>query len=316
MNLILQWESFDEAIIHITKHLHICYLDVCVDNKRINSETYVQDITSIVKFLKLYPQITKIHISKKQNLDILDYKMLCIVNIIKANLYSITYLSLRYLKLTISEITLISEALKYNTTLLNIDLMNNHIDDTGASIIADAIFHNTTLKTIRLTNNIIRDSGAVAIAKSLETNNSLESLDLGFNMISFEGTLTLIKKIANYNRELQSLQIDNNIFGSNCYDMLYFMLASSLTLQRVSICSSMFDNIDRHTTIKRNCEFFTNTYWNLITHTIFGSKIHKFIYYILLCNQRRGMLGNITLNNDLLILLFDNLNLKRTLYIE
>ena len=320
-HLTILWMGIVKAILYMAKYPDTCYLNLWGDYKCGINHTFPGEANDkdndMVKFLRQHPQITHLRVNKKYNEStILPCVLDMVIKVIRANIPSLTHMNLRYVKLTISELSLIVEALKENNSIVYFNVMNNNIGDIGASIIADLLVHNNSIKTMFLNNNNITDDGAVEIAKSLKINNCLTDLDLGYNRIRFDGALETIITIANYNRELQSLQIDNNNFGNNCYDMLYFMLASSLTLQRVSICSCMFDNMDRNTTSKRNCEFFTNTYWNVITHTIFGSKIHKFIYYILLCNQRRGMLGNITLNNDLLILLFDNLNLKRTLYIE
>ena len=319
--LTILWMGIVKAIWYMAKYPDTCYLNLWGDykwgiNRTFPDEANDEDI-DMVKFLRQYPQITHLRVNKKDNKStILPYVLDMVIKVIRANIPSLTHINLRYAKLTASELSLITEALKVNTSILYFNLINNDIGDIGASIIADLLAHNNSIKTLFINHNNITDNGAIEIAQSLINNNSLTALDLGYNRISFDGALKTIITIANHNTELQSLQIDNNNFGSHCYDMLYFMLESSITLQKVSICSSDFDNMHRNTTGNRNRDFFNNTFWNVITHTIFGGTIHKFIYYILLCNQRRGMLGNVKLSNDVLILLCDNLNLKRTFYIE
>ena len=62
---------------------------------------------------------------------------------------------------------MISEALKNNTSLKNLDLSGNNIGDDGAKAIAEALKKNTSLKSVNLSWCDIGDDGIEAIAEAL-----------------------------------------------------------------------------------------------------------------------------------------------------
>lgn len=51
----------------------------------------------------------------------------------------------------------IAEALKVNTTLIEVDLSLNYIDDEGGKAIAEALDVNKTLKVLAMSGNEIED---------------------------------------------------------------------------------------------------------------------------------------------------------------
>jgi Ran GTPase-activating protein (RanGAP) involved in mRNA processing and transport len=66
-----------------------------------------------------------------------------------------------------------ANAIKENSTLLEIDLRCNGIGDEGAKYISDMIKENSALENLVLLGNRIRAEGAKWIADSIKRNSSL-----------------------------------------------------------------------------------------------------------------------------------------------
>ena len=86
----------------------------------------------------------------------------------------------------------LSECLKEDDTLQELNLWNKRITSKGGKLIAEAIKVNKTLKKLIVHDNTISDDGAAAISDGLKSNNSLQELNMGSNKITSEGA----KKIA------------------------------------------------------------------------------------------------------------------------
>ena len=103
----------------------------------------------------------------------------------------------------------LAKALKGNTTLTELSLNNNNIDDDGASALADALKGNNTLEYLDLSENNIGDDGASALADALQINNTLEYLDLTENNIGDDGANDLADALKG-NNTLIWLDLNNN----------------------------------------------------------------------------------------------------------
>ena len=89
-------------------------------------------------------------------------------------------------------VTLLSECLKEDVTLLKLDLFSKKITSEGAKKIGEAIQVNKALQKLYISGNTISDDGAAAISDGLKSNNSLQELYMSNNKITNEGA----KKIA------------------------------------------------------------------------------------------------------------------------
>lgn len=91
---------------------------------------------------------------------------------------------------------LIGEALKFNTSLLHLNLANNRLGDEGAEVIGEALKINNTLLTLNFNLNKIGDIGARSLAAGLQFNRTLQSMSLRYNLFGYEGKLVLNKAVA------------------------------------------------------------------------------------------------------------------------
>jgi Ran GTPase-activating protein (RanGAP) involved in mRNA processing and transport len=114
------------------------------------------------------------------------------------------------------------EALKYNTTLTEIDLSDNGLGCSDESLvaIAELLKHNTTLTKIDFSSNDFDDEnleGAIVLAEALKYNTTLKEIDLGDNFVwevcNFDG-INPIAEIIRYNTSLEKINLNNNRFWS------------------------------------------------------------------------------------------------------
>lgn len=113
----------------------------------------------------------------------------------------------------------LSEALKFNRTLKELDISN--IDDKIPNFdigkeFAEILKNNEGLTKLNLSKNFIDDAGATALAKALETNKILESLDISNNNIGDAGAQAILEALGtNGNSKLTELNISDNEFSND-----------------------------------------------------------------------------------------------------
>ena len=122
---------------------------------------------------------------------------------------SLKKLSLNGSALNISEIQALTDALKNNKSLIELNFFYANMRDKGAELFADALRRNTSLTRLSLWNCRIEDVGAKALADALKTNPSLVMLDLWRNHIGDEGALALIDALK-VNDSLFLFKIEDN----------------------------------------------------------------------------------------------------------
>jgi GTPase SAR1 family protein len=113
------------------------------------------------------------------------------------------------------------------TTLEELKLRDNNIDDETCLVLANAMINNITLKTLDLDKNNIGDEGAIALATALRFNNNLRKLRLSSNKVSDEGAKILADALT-VNQTLQILDVNGNNIRTN--GML--MIANALKLRQ------------------------------------------------------------------------------------
>ena len=103
----------------------------------------------------------------------------------------------------------ISESLKTNTTLIELDMSLNNITSKGASAIAEAIQVNTIVQRLFISWNEISDDGAIVFSECLKINTTLMELDMSGNNFTSKGVSAIAEAIQ-VNTTLQKLNISHN----------------------------------------------------------------------------------------------------------
>jgi len=156
----------------------------------------------------------------------------------------LTNLSLRVIDLSNNDIqdkdvALFSQSLSRNklVPLEVLRLSFNKLTCAGVESLMNAIWGSTTLRELRLDNNRINDRGAQLVAVVL-TSVKLEIIDFGFNLITTVGIKALMKSLAE-NDSLQSLTLSGNPLDTTASKAVSYALAynSSLVSLYVDHCS-------------------------------------------------------------------------------
>lgn len=145
-----------------------------------------------------------------------------------------------------SECHMFVEALKENSSLLELDLSNNKIGQaetlntvqpdyvTGGEALADMLASNSCrLKYLNLAWNLIRLDGGIALAGCVATNQYVTYLDLSYNALGKDGGEVLGSSLLN-NTSLQTLLLaNNNINFSACFSICV-ALEENFSLRKLS----------------------------------------------------------------------------------
>ncbi|KAL0240902.1 hypothetical protein GEMRC1_006138 [Eukaryota sp. GEM-RC1] len=108
---------------------------------------------------------------------------------------------------------LLSEALKVNSSVSDINLGCNSVGDQGAMALAETLKVNSSLNTVNLWSNSIGDEGAIAMAEALKTNCSLSDLNLGANLIGEPGARALLDALK-FNSTIDEISLLRNSVGN------------------------------------------------------------------------------------------------------
>jgi ubiquitin-conjugating enzyme E2 D/E len=117
--------------------------------------------------------------------------------------------------MTDKDVKVLSELLKHDTSITNLNLGHGDISDDGASILALLLQHNRHITSLNLDyNRRIGDEGGKALARELmHRNDSLEVLHLGFCDIGLEG-FKMFAEVLRTNSTLTTLGLQGNGLGS------------------------------------------------------------------------------------------------------
>ena len=108
----------------------------------------------------------------------------------------------------------LSAAMKVNTVMTNLGLGYNKIGASGAASLSEAIKVNTVLTNMDLRGNNIGGSGAASLADAIKVNTVLTNLDLSFNEIGNSGAASLSDAIK-VNTVLTNLGLGYNKIGAS-----------------------------------------------------------------------------------------------------
>ena len=131
-------------------------------------------------------------------------------------------------------IMFLSECLKEDDTLQELDLTFNKITSEEVRMIGEAIKVNTTLQKLNIHDNSISDDGAAAISDGLKCNISLQELDMSYNKITSEGA-KMIGEAIKVNATLQKLGIHVNSISDDGAAAISDGLKCNISLQELNM---------------------------------------------------------------------------------
>ena len=128
----------------------------------------------------------------------------------------------------------LSDAIKVNNTLTNLDLSGNAIGDSGAGFLSEAIKVNTVLTNLNLSVNEIGASGAGSLSDAIKVNRTLTNLDLSVNKIGTTGA-TYLSDAIKVNTVLTNLDLRVNKIGDSGAGSLSDGLKVNTTLTNLDL---------------------------------------------------------------------------------
>jgi hypothetical protein len=131
------------------------------------------------------------------------------------------------------------QALKFNKTLLLLDLRNNNIGPDGSKFIASMIKDCKSLQDLWLGNNNIGNEGVKLIGEALKTENIIKVINLNMNDISDTG-LAYICETIRLNDTLRFLTLGDNLITDEGFKMFANALAANYSLVSVHFENNRF----------------------------------------------------------------------------
>lgn len=153
----------------------------------------------------------------------------------------------------------IAKPIAFNTTLNELRIRSNGIDDEGAATIANALKTNTALYFLDLSHNQIREAGAAAISDALRLNAALKTLRMEFNSIGDVGAKAIGDEVLAVNITLTSLYLSSNSVSNAGAAAISQALEANTALSRLSLSSNaigdngaaaIFEALKVNTTLK------------------------------------------------------------------
>ncbi|KAA6388085.1 MAG: putative protein phosphatase 1 regulatory subunit 37 [Streblomastix strix] len=129
------------------------------------------------------------------------------------------------------------QEMRLNTSLLNLVLAENKLDETNAIEIAQEIQFTPQLAALDLRGNIIGDRGIIAIVKALQTNRTLLSIILWNNKITSVGVEVLVNALLT-NRTLQHLDLGMNKIGKEGMKHIVRLVQGSQTITTLGLAGT------------------------------------------------------------------------------
>lgn len=120
-------------------------------------------------------------------------------------------LSLKFCYLEFNDILLLAEALRFNHSLIKLDLSNNALKSCVIKYFLELLVDNACLVDLKLAGNYLDNEFAVDLAHLLEVNEVLHTVDISKNPIGPDGARYLLKSLLQHNDTLESLGPDDEL---------------------------------------------------------------------------------------------------------
>lgn len=119
--------------------------------------------------------------------------------------FNLTALNLKFCFLNFEQIKKLSDALRYNKTLVKLDLSNNGLTTGVTNYLIDSLLVNSYISEVNLHGNNLNDGFAKNFAHLLEVNQVLYKVDISSNPISPFGARMILIALSECNDTLGDL---------------------------------------------------------------------------------------------------------------
>ena len=133
-------------------------------------------------------------------------------------------LALNFQKIGATGALRLADALSRNSSVTEVNLLDNVIGDVGASCLAAALRHQPYIRALYLFDNQIGDDGASALANALTHNSTLTTLDLMCNRISDTGAESFIRALT-LNSTLTEINLGGNLLSESATESVASLCA-------------------------------------------------------------------------------------------
>ncbi len=137
-------------------------------------------------------------------------------------------------------VSAIAKALEVNTTLTELGLDCNQINDADSELLASSLSKNKTLKTLHLGFNVFTEAGVVRVVRAAKQANSLNALDLASSNFGDMAAIELASFLRLKTPSLVEVDLGvNGISNEGAYE-LATALALNSTLEKLNVSYNRF----------------------------------------------------------------------------
>ena len=162
-----------------------------------------------------------------------DHLVMCLSECLKED-DTLQELNLPYIRITSEGAKSIAEAIKVNTTLNILNIKGNRITDDGVAAISDSLKSNNSLQELNMHDNNITSEGAKKIAEAIKVNTTLKILNINGNTISDDGVAAISDSLKS-NNSLQELHVSDNDITSERVKKIAEAIKVNTTLHTLDI---------------------------------------------------------------------------------
>ena len=128
--------------------------------------------------------------------------------------FYISALSFRFCFLKFDDIMMLSKGIKFNKTIVKLDLGKNALKPCVIKFFLESLLDNFCLAELCLCDNFLDNEFAADLAHLLEQNQILHTVDISRNPIGPEGAEYLLQSLLQNNDTLESLgeDLDSNLY--------------------------------------------------------------------------------------------------------
>ncbi|KAH1171304.1 hypothetical protein KIL84_006922 [Mauremys mutica] len=160
-------------------------------------------------------------------------------------------LGLRLCRLTAACCGDLSSALSTSQTLVELNLQDNRLEDSGVQLLCEALKHpNCKLQKIKLANCDLTAACCGDLSSALSTRQILTELDLRNNKLEDSGMRLLCEGLKHPNCKLQNLRLSRCDFTVACCGELFSALGSNRALRELDVCMNELEDSG----VKQLCE--------------------------------------------------------------